>query len=877
MKFIRLRVANYRGIGAADVKFGPAGITLVQGPNEAGKTSLGEAIGLLFEYLDSSKARNIEAINPVHRDEGPEIELHAESGPYTFTYMKRFLKRPETKLTISNPKPENLTGREAHEHAEAILRETLDVVLWKALNIQQGDAIHQPELGKQTSLSAALDQAAGGRPTDPGEEGLFNKVREEYLRYYTERGTERKELTDARIALTRAEEEVSNIEQAIRNLDDDTERVASLQQELAQLKEQDDRLTQEIIAYTASLAEIRDLESVLSTSRLKLQSAHQSEEAAHRDRDSRQALITRVAAVDQEYKKINAENAMSVPALDQADREVKNAQGAFNEADQKRKLADSNAELRRADFDYYNNKLQLEQIGERKARIDLARTNAAQAEELLRRNKVTAPVQQLIEEAERELLAAKAKLDTGAPQVYLQSLVDGCLVIDGTDNTLTKGEKRSLTVTSSLRVSIPKTLDIEVVAGASFAKLQKKVEDAQVGLDRLCKQAGVAGPREARQAYDDRNTAERIAAGKAQVEKENLRDLAYQKLDEMLLALQQGVPAYIRNRVNEPVICPDLESAEREWKNRESIRRQAVGAWELAHQTLEVASGVWNGLNTKHHHARASFDLSSKQLNQIRADLEQARENISDDDLEKALAQAVQIVASEYARVQSAETALGAKNPERVKTLSETAKGSLQTTQNRRNAAQNELIEVQTRLKIHGEDGLYEKRGAAQAACERLMAETSSFNRRAFSAKCLFETIREERDKARRAYVAPLKEKIEQLGRLVFDGSFQVDISEELRITSRTLRNITVPFDSLSGGTREQLSLIFRIACSIIVSQNGGMPLILDDTLGYTDPGRLRLMGAVLAKAAKDCQIVIFTCVPERYGNIGEATCISLR
>ena len=39
MKFIHLRVANYRGIATAEVKFGLAGITLVQGPNEAGKTS----------------------------------------------------------------------------------------------------------------------------------------------------------------------------------------------------------------------------------------------------------------------------------------------------------------------------------------------------------------------------------------------------------------------------------------------------------------------------------------------------------------------------------------------------------------------------------------------------------------------------------------------------------------------------------------------------------------------------------------------------------------------------------------------------------------------------------------------------------------------
>jgi uncharacterized protein YhaN len=137
--------------------------------------------------------------------------------------------------------------------------------------------------------------------------------------------------------------------------------------------------------------------------------------------------------------------------------------------------------------------------------------------------------------------------------------------------------------------------------------------------------------------------------------------------------------------------------------------------------------------------------------------------------------------------------------------------------------------------------------------------------------------MREERDKARRAYVAPLKERIEYLGRLVFDESFQVEINEELLIASRTANGVTVPFDSLSGGTKEQLSLIFRLACSMIVAKDGGTPVILDDALGYTDPDRLRLMGAVLAKAAKECQIVIFTCVPDRYGNIGEATVVSLR
>ncbi len=94
--------------------------------------------------------------------------------------------------------------------------------------------------------------------------------------------------------------------------------------------------------------------------------------------------------------------------------------------------------------------------------------------------------------------------------------------------------------------------------------------------------------------------------------------------------------------------------------------------------------------------------------------------------------------------------------------------------------------------------------------------------------------------------------------------------------STRTLRGATVPFDSLSGGAREQLSLIFRAACAILVSEREGMPLILDDALGYSDAGRLELMGAVLAKAAEQCQIIIFTCMPERYAGIGNARVIQL-
>ena len=61
MRFLRLRLASYRGISACKVNFSAVGITIVQGPNEIGKTSLGEAIGILFEYVDSKPLKTLES------------------------------------------------------------------------------------------------------------------------------------------------------------------------------------------------------------------------------------------------------------------------------------------------------------------------------------------------------------------------------------------------------------------------------------------------------------------------------------------------------------------------------------------------------------------------------------------------------------------------------------------------------------------------------------------------------------------------------------------------------------------------------------------------------------------------------------------------
>ena len=111
-------------------------------------------------------------------------------------------------LRVLEPKPENLTGRDAHQRLQQILEETLDMALWRALQIVQGEGIGQAELPDHSALSVALDRAAGGTPTGNQEASLSEAIQAEYEQYYTPAGKERD-------ALRKGPQEIAEMEEAV--------------------------------------------------------------------------------------------------------------------------------------------------------------------------------------------------------------------------------------------------------------------------------------------------------------------------------------------------------------------------------------------------------------------------------------------------------------------------------------------------------------------------------------------------------------------------------------------------------------------------------------------------------------------------------------
>jgi hypothetical protein len=587
-------------------------------------------------------------------------------------------------------------------------------------------------------------------------------------------------------------------------------------------------------------------------------------------------LIKSADQLSRDYQGLLKSTAGSVADFERVEGQFQAAEKAYQQADQKRKSGDKLATIRRADFDYYYNKLFLEQLTERKDRIDSARKDAAHAVEVVAANKVDQKKLKAIEKAERELLTAAAKLETAVPGVTLTGLAPCEIKINDSSAKIEKDEKRELSVSDRLLISVPDLISIEVAVGSSADDLARQVDEARQALEGACRSAGVDDADAARRGFDARRDATREIENKERVETENLRDLTYDALTEKLLRLEQTVPKYLIDRESEPPIANNLSAAKAAWDEAVTAQQQSQFDWESAQEAVNTARGLRDERKEANESGRVELRSLENELKQQRVRLDNSRESQSDESLETAVKEAEQAVSAELKNVDAAKASLSARNPEKIKALAETAQSTLKTIKTRRDSAQTEMTQVQTRLKIHGEEGLHEKLHTAKTNLETIESFNRSLFRRAAAAKRLYEIMCQERDRARQGYVAPLKERVERLGRLVFDESFQVEIDENLQIAARTSGGVTVPFDSLSGGTREQLSLIFRLACSMIVAEEGGMPLIMDDALGYTDPERLRLMGAVLARAAKECQIVIFTCVPERYGNVGDATIVSL-
>lgn len=875
MKIHRIRVRNFRGITEREIRPLPTGVTVVQGPNEIGKSSLTEALDVVFDELDSSSKTRIKALQPKGRDVGVEVEVEVESGPYRFTYMKRFLRQKATVLRIAAPRHETVHGREAHERVRSMLRETMDVALWRALRMQQGTAIVQPDLASASSLVVALDRAAGASPASERELDLFERVRREYRGYFTETGREGGVLRQARAAQERARASVDEATRRLTALEADVERQALVAADVARIERNLVEAEETARRRARDLDDVRAARSRVESCELAVQIALQAEAAARERVEARECLVSDVARVERERDVLASLLVDVGPECDVAAARHERARAELDKAERVAREIERLFGRRQREVEVQDAEIQVQLLIERRDRVQHSGRQAASAAELLERSRID---RRLLDHMKAQHIAcerAAAVLAAGAPALELTPLRDFEVKIEDESRRVGVGETLSVTIPTELTVEVGDAARLHIRAGTSGADLVEQKEAADRTLSELLGAAGVADLEAAELAFAAREEAQRAIEAHEQVLAADLRDLTLDQLEQKIERYRQRIASYGAEFDPDEAAGADAE------RLRDEAEADLREARELLTRVREEVATTRDGLErvrADRHRLDERYVINKKALEQARGRLDAARATATDEALLEQLRRAQGEVASAQAVLAREREAYEARDPEAIEALAANAVATRQALVSDLNERRHEHTAIVARLRVQGEEGLHEQLQEALGEAEMTERDLHRLEARASAVRVLYETFDRNRDAAKRAYVAPLRDEIIRLARFLpgHDSSFQLDVDEELRIVSRTLRGVTLPFDSLSTGTREQLTLLQRLATCKIVAADEGVPLILDDALGYSDEQRLEAMGAIIGLAGSRAQVVVLTCNADRYRHIGGALTITL-
>jgi AAA ATPase domain len=870
MKLHRLVLKNYRGIEHREIDFPDHGVVVVSGANEIGKSSMVEALDLLLESKDRSTKKEVKQVKPTHADVGSEVTAEISAGPYRFVYHKRFHKKCETQLTVLEPRREQHSGDEAHDRVQAMLAETVDTELWRAQRVLQSASTDAVNLSGCDALTRALDVAAGDAAALSGTEPLLiDRIDTEYARYFTPTGRPTGEWTAAIKALEAADADVEQCAAAVAEVDDRVQRHATLTVELADLAQrQQEARARQTAAQTAAdaiaaLAEhVREAELIAAaaTATSGASTALLGERVRLRtETDSRTAAV---AALEAEAGEAAQAHAMARDVTVEADTVVEQANQVLAEAvdrvETARRVVD---ELARRD--------ETQRLAARLAKIDAALRDRDGIAAELSTIAVTDDLLRQIEKAAAAVERAEGQLALVSATVEFVAAVDIELVISDERVTLPAGETWSTLANATTEVVVPGVLTARVTPGMSALEIQTRYTAAQQDLAAALAAAQVADlaaargtdqrRRELQSARDQLTATLAGLCGDDDVEQLRTRS-----------AELRSLPACSDD------ITIDAGTARVELDEAEAGRVTAGADCETHRRVAALAMSRLTEVSTQATRLQDKLVTQRAELAVVADRLTQQRASVADDKL-AATADADALTArTAAARVAELAEQLAAAAPDAVAAELTDAVEAAAVLRERHEEIARTLHEIAAQLTVFGTEGRKGKLDAAEILCEHARDEHDRVGRRARAVQLLRDVMVRHRDTTRLRYVEPYRAELQRLGRPVFGPSFEVDVDSDLCILNRTLDGCTVPYESLSGGAKEQLGILARLAGAALVAKEDAVPILIDDALGFTDPQRLVRMATVFDTLGERGQVIVLTCTPGRYDGIKDAQRIEL-
>ena len=866
MRLHSIRLIDYRAITDATVDFS-SGVTIVEGPNEVGKSSIHQAITQLREDKDSSRKASVKDTQPVGSDVGPQVSLHLSTGDFEVRYSKRWIKQPFTELSILKPVPEQLSGNEAHERFLAILDETVDVDLLDALDVAQGRSLDQASLAEIKALHGALGDA-GEDLAD--HDAFLDRVESEYLRFFTAKGKETGELRRLTEELPAADEQYRELKARSADMEALVDRHARATDRLKNVRTQLESAATEREDAEKAVQAVSGLKTALDRALERAGAAQRERQRAEETRDRRRALITEtttaekaVKAADEALEKVTAAQQEKDSSLDEAQKGLEARQAELVSAQEEAKA--TSADLARA-----RARKEVDALRKRLVDIREQERRAAEAKATIGSISVTAKDVDKLGGLFTELRIAQNAKTAAAAQIIARRLGDTAVSIDGVD--VPKDSAEEFAVTTDLQIHIDSVVDITVRPGQSPAELDRELESAQTRLDAELDRLDVTTLEQARERSEVRTDAEAVLAEATSTLRVLIGDDDRDGLDAALTRAEHVAG----DAADSSKSAASIDELEARVESTTAAVDDASAKVETARTTLERIRADRDEARVAAVRAQSTREQAATTLQNLSTRLSTDREANSDESLDETLTAAAATLTQLEDEAAAARSEYDAADPETLEMRLQNALQLVESKQKQQEKDRQEVDQLSALIDDRAAEGIYDKLKAAEQNLESIRSKLARMQRQANAIKLLRDTVLTHKEEAQRRYVAPFKEAIEKLGRVIFGQGLSVEISENLEIVSRTLNGRTVAFDALSGGTKEQLALIGRLAVATLVDADAGAPVILDDAFGFSDEQRLAALNVILGNVGRKAQVILLTCQPDRFSSIGGAETVSL-
>ncbi|WP_416798996.1 ATP-binding protein [Ciceribacter azotifigens] len=186
------------------------------------------------------------------------------------------------------------------------------------------------------------------------------------------------------------------------------------------------------------------------------------------------------------------------------------------------------------------------------------------------------------------------------------------------------------------------------------------------------------------------------------------------------------------------------------------------------------------------------------------------------------------------------------------------------------NSLRETMAGLNAEIRAQSDEAVEEKWRETWDALTAATARVAAFEKEVAVLQRVAAALETARTEARELYLKPVMAELGPLLRLLFDD-VSITFDDKTLLPQTILRNgQEEDVDRLSGGMREQLSALTRLAFAKLLARDGRpAPVILDDALVYSDDDRIEKMFDALHRQSREQQIIVFSCRQRAFQKLG--------